>query len=523
MRSWLTYAVAGIGLGALAVVLATLPDLATAGIYAAVATLIAAAATATMPMIRLNRGTLPTNRATALLATAGPPTVVAVGASAPAWLTALFGPYATLRNPWHGYADTPVPPGAGPAAVTLALLTVAAAAGALALGGRRYVFAAAMPPAAACLLVLPTALHAERPVTAWVAFTVALVTGLGAALVKPTVSTATTHLRATAAVVCALTGAAGIAGSLATPGATLVALGIAAFAAGLTALLGRDPAVRRVAWLVAIAAALALPVTGAAAVHAPLRPSAFGVLAVAAVLVGLSWMLARPAMAAARPGEAAVVELGAYVGSAFALLLTLDSLRYTAAVLTIWGVLLGLAALRRDRTPRRRIWLVIGACLAELGAVWLLLGAAHVAVVEAYTLPFCAVAVVAGVIELHYRDDLSSWVAYGPALAAGFAPSLLLAVVGEGELWRRIALFIAGVAVLAIGAAYQRRAPTVIGAAVAIIVALHELVLLAMNSSVAGYFVFALGGLLLLGLGATFERRRRDIVRLRTTLRQMRS
>ncbi|MFC7482442.1 SCO7613 C-terminal domain-containing membrane protein [Luedemannella flava] len=226
-------------------------------------------------------------------------------------------------------------------------------------------------------------------------------------------------------------------------------------------------------------------------------------------------------MAANRPGEAAVVELGAYVGSAFALLLTLDSLRYTAAVLMVWGILLGAAALRRDRTAQVRIRLVLGACLAELGAVWLLMAAADVAVIEAYTVPFALVAVIAGAIELRYREDLSSWLAYGPALAAGFLPTLLLAVVGEGELWRRVALFIAGVAVLALGAQLQLRAPTVIGAAVAIIVALHELVLLALNSSVAGYFVFALGGLLLLGLGATFEKRRRDVVRIRGRLRQM--
>ncbi|WP_425560534.1 SCO7613 C-terminal domain-containing membrane protein, partial [Luedemannella flava] len=522
VRAWLTYAVAGVGLGAFAVVLAALPAWSTAGIYAAVATLIAAAATATMPMIRLRQGaTLPTNRATALVATAGPPAIIAVGASAPAWLTALFGPYQTLRAPWTGYADTPLPPNAEAAAITLALLTFAAGAAALALGGRRYVFAAALPPAAAFLLVLPTALHAPRPVTAWVAFIIALATGLGAALVRPTVPAATKQLRTTAGIICALTGAAGIAGSLATHTATLVGLGIAAFAAGLIALLGRDPVVRRVAWLVASAAALALPVTAAAAVGTSLRTSAFGVLAVAAVLVGLSWVLARPAMAANRPGEAAVVELGAYVGSAFALLLTLDSLRYTAAVLMVWGILLGAAALRRDRTAQVRIRLVLGACLAELGAVWLLMAAADVAVIEAYTVPFALVAVIAGAIELRYREDLSSWLAYGPALAAGFLPTLLLAVVGEGELWRRVALFIAGVAVLALGAQLQLRAPTVIGAAVAIIVALHELVLLALNSSVAGYFVFALGGLLLLGLGATFEKRRRDVVRIRGRLRQM--
>jgi hypothetical protein len=129
-------------------------------------------------------------------------------------------------------------------------LVAAAAAAALALRGQRYVLAAVPPTAGRAR---PRAADRARrgvAATPWVAIAVALATGLSAALVKPTVPLAARHLRVTALVVCALTGAAGIAGSLATPGATLATLGIITATALATALLGRDPAARRVAWLV---------------------------------------------------------------------------------------------------------------------------------------------------------------------------------------------------------------------------------------------------------------------------------
>ena len=76
---------------------------------------------------------------------------------------------------------------------------------------------------------------------------------------------ATTLLRGTAGLVCAMTGGAGLAGSLATRGATLTALGLVAAAALLAAALGRDPAARTVAWIVFSAAGFALPPTALAA------------------------------------------------------------------------------------------------------------------------------------------------------------------------------------------------------------------------------------------------------------------
>ena len=147
----------------------------------------------------------------------------------------------------------PLPQHAGPAAITLGLLAVAAGRAALIVGGRRYVLAAALPPVAALALVLPTALGAPRPVTAWVALAVVARHRPGRRPGRPTDPAATRSLRGTAAVVCALTGGAGIAGSLATPGPPWSRCVIAAFAARADGAAGSGPGRTQVAWLVAIA------------------------------------------------------------------------------------------------------------------------------------------------------------------------------------------------------------------------------------------------------------------------------
>jgi len=366
---------------------------------------------------------------------------------------------------------------------------------------------------------VPAAVGAPRPVTAWTCLAIALATGLGAALSpalpaprsgSAPVGTATRYLRGTAGVICAVTGAAGLAGSLATRASTLVALAIVLVGAVIAATLGRDPAVRMVAWVVAAAAAFALPVTAFAATGRPLPVAAFGVLAASGVLVWTAWALA------ARPGrrsEAGVVDLSAALGAAFALLLTLGSTAHAAAVLMVWGVLLGLAALRPDRTSARRHWLFRAALGAEVGACWLLLYSVQVGLAEAYTLPFAAVALLAGVIELRRRPDLSSWVAYGPALAGGFLPSLALVLVGEDTPWRWVTLFAAAVAAVIVGSWRRRLAPVVTGATVAVVVAVTQMIRLLIQGALVGAVLVAVAGAVLIAFGAVSEQRLRGALR----------
>ena len=141
----------------------------------------------------------------------------------------------------------------------------------------------------------------------------------------------------------------------------------------------------------------------------------------------MSW---RPGMVPAV--EAGVVGLCAALGAAFALLLTLlGSAAYAAAVLMVWGVLLG-PALRPDRR-RRRHWLFRAALAAEVARV----GCCCTPSRSGWPRRLPAVRrrglLVAGVIELGAGrpvvvDRLR------PALAGGFLPSLALVLVGQDTL-----------------------------------------------------------------------------------------
>jgi hypothetical protein len=89
-----------------------------------------------------------------------------------------------------------------------------------------------------------------------------------------------------------------------------------------------------------------------------------------------------------------------------------------------------------------------------------------------------------------------------------------------GEPSRRLLLGGAAVAVVVTGGVTRRQAPVLIGAAVLVLVALHELVVLWEEG--LRWIPLALGGLLLVSVGATYERRSRDMRRLRLTVGRMR-
>ena len=437
-----------------------------------------------------------------LMAAAVPLGLFAAVLSTPAWLTALVGPFQTLDRVWAGYAALPEARGAATALGTLLLLAPTSGGIAVILRGRRYVLAAVLPPLAAAAVVLPGALGASPRAVPWVAIAVAVATGLGAALTRPSLPVAATWLRATAGVVCAVTGAAGLAGSLATRTSTITALGVLAAGGLATALLGRDPLVRAVAWVVAGACGLALPLTAAVAAGAALRSAIFGMLIACAVLVLLAWGLAR----GERYADASVMEAVAALGAVTAVALAYGSVRHVAAALTICGLMLGLAALRNDREPEQRMWLVRSAIATELFACWLLLYGVHIGLPEAYTLPFALAALLAGVIEQRRRPQLSSWVVYGPALAGAFLPSVALILVGEDPPWRWVSVFLGAVAIVIVGSWRGWRAPVVTGATIAVGVAIVEMIWLLIEGQIAGAFLVGLVGVTLIVFGALAER-----------------
>jgi hypothetical protein len=208
------------------------------------------------------------------------------------------------------------------------------------------------------------------------------------------------------------------------------------------------------------------------------------------------------------------------------LLLTSDATRPAAAVCTLWGAALGVRALRSRRPtahPRpdlqRPRVLAAMAAGSELIGWWLLLASAQVAVPEAYTLPAALVALVAGGLALRSRPALSSWVAYGPGLGAALLPTLGSILVSEGQPLRRLLLGAGAVLVVLVGAGQRRQAPVLLGGAALVVLALHELA--AVWDLLPRWIYLAAGGFALIALAMTYERRRRDLLRLRGAVGRM--
>jgi hypothetical protein len=362
--------------------------------------------------------------------------------------------------------------------------------------------------------------------------------GLLAVAMRPRVTSGTGRLGAAGAglllavtVSAALLGA-GLAGALATRAATLAALAATVVAGVVAGAAARTPVARLIGGVGAVAAAVALGFTAGQAAGLALRETALVVLAVAALALAAGATLpavrgrTAPAIASAGPPvrSAAVLqgralEAAAHAGAVVALLLTLGSARYAALVCTLWGVVLGVRALvPGERRPVRHA-LVVAAAAMQAGAWWLLLAAGQVSVPEAYTVPAAGVALLAGVLAKRSRPHLTSWVAFGPALAAGLLPSAATVLVGEGQPVRRLVLGLAALVIVLVGARARLQAPVVAGGGVLILVALHEAVLV--WDLLPRWIPLAVAGLLLVGLAMTVERRRRDLARMRAAITRM--
>ncbi len=515
LRRWRpVYMVAGAAavlLGGVGVVVAALAGPAEPfGRYAALAFLCDTVAVVTvLPTLRREQVQVALTVAAVPAGIAFLPALVAV---APATFAVLAAPYTWLGHIWSGTptgtglaatgSDLGVRSG-GPfglqnAAVALVLLALAAAV------AGRAVRWAAVAPAALAVLTGAAALDARWPTVA----ALSLAIGVGSALLgarRPS---------AVLAFVAVATAGAGIAGLLATEPATLTGLAVVTVAATLCGLAGRRLAIRAAGWLVAVVGGATLALASALAADLALRWAALWVLAAAALALGGSAVL----QWATRRADARLVEATAHASAAAALLLAFGSLRHMAAVCTIWGLALGLRALW-PAEPGRSIR-VVAATASELLAYWLLLFANEVSLLEAYTVPAAGVALLGGWLAARARPTLHSWTAYGPALLAGFSPSLAAVLLTPGEPERRLALGIAAVAAVLAGALRRRQAPVIVGGAVLALLAVHEAVLV--WDLVPRWIPLAMAGLLLVGLAMTYERRRREIVRLRVTVGRMR-
>ncbi|MGK5445031.1 SCO7613 C-terminal domain-containing membrane protein, partial [Micromonospora sp. URMC 105] len=436
--------------------------------------------------------------------------VVATLAAAPVALTALFSPYDGAVEPWAGVPATAPLPGGWPAGAALLVLAAAGLAARQAQAGRAVVALPALPFAAAALPVLLVTAGAPWPVVPAVALLIGLAALLAAALSPPR-----PLLGAVAVPVGLLWTLAGLTGLAATRAGTLAGLALLVVAAVVAGVAGRRAEVRLTGCLVAVGAATGLAVTASLAAGLPLHTAGFAVLAVAAAALSVAPPLARRTPVAGRAAEGA-----AQAVALVALLLTAPAPRQAAAVCVLWGVAVALRVLRRGESAERR-WAFAGiAGGSELLGAWLLLADGGVVLLEAYTLPAAALALVAGVVALRSRPGLTSWPALGPGLAAGLLPGLVSVLVApEPQPWRRLLLGVAALGVVLAGATRRWQAPVVLGGTTLALLALHELV---RGWDLLPRWIFlAAGGFALIALAATYERRRRDLTRLRAAVGRM--
>ncbi|MGN9774211.1 SCO7613 C-terminal domain-containing membrane protein [Micromonospora sp. H33] len=459
------------------------------------------------------------------LAAAALPTVLALVSLAPALYVALVEPQRTLSRIWQGPPAellTPPPEAVDPTHVLTALLLTATAALAAVgfSGGRRSrAVPVVLPGTAVTLLITPVALGIGWRATTLAGLAVFTISMLGLALTPPPALVERARsirlARVLVFVIGLAAGGAGLAGSLATRELTLFTLGGAVGVGTVAALFGTTQRARILGWLFASLMAQLFVLTAGLVAGLAAVWSAFGVLAVGAALQVFAATLPRLRRPEAQR-EAATVEWSGYAAALIALALAYDSPRHIAALLAAWGAVLGVAAARPARRPVERRILFWAVVICEITAWWILMRVAAVALPEAYTLPFAALALLVGVLELRQHREISSWVAYGPALVAAFVPTLAIVLATDTSTLRQVLLLLGAVAVLIFGSMSQQQAPVIVGATVTAITAIHALF------SLGPWLALIPVGILLLILGASNERRRRAQERLQTALRGMR-
>ncbi|MFD0313776.1 SCO7613 C-terminal domain-containing membrane protein [Streptomyces flavalbus] len=208
------------------------------------------------------------------------------------------------------------------------------------------------------------------------------------------------------------------------------------------------------------------------------------------------------------------VEVAGAAAALLALGLAVTDPPVLALVLALTGVIAAATAVRADRRP-------VGCAAAALFvlAAWVRLAAWEVGTPEAYTLPVTVPALLVGVLRRRRDPGAASWTAYGPGLAATLVPSLL-AVWGDAHWLRPLLLGAAALLVTLVGARHRLQAPLLLGGAALLLTVLHELApyLVQVAGALPRWVPPALAGVLLLALGATYERRIADVRRWREAL-----
>ncbi|MGY1805310.1 SCO7613 C-terminal domain-containing membrane protein [Blastococcus sp. SYSU D00922] len=182
----------------------------------------------------------------------------------------------------------------------------------------------------------------------------------------------------------------------------------------------------------------------------------------------------------------------------------------TSGAVGAWGqvaVQLGIAGVAAGAYAivASRRWVGVVAVADLVVASWIAVGGAGIEAVEAYTLPAAVGLLVVALPQL--RAGAPSWAAEGAAAGVALVPSALVVVADPTAL--RLVLVIAAAALLTVvGTVLHRQAPFVIGAGVLLLVAVGRLGPYA--PLLPRWVTLGTAGLLLLVVGATYERRRQQ-------------
>lgn len=125
--------------------------------------------------------------------------------------------------------------------------------------------------------------------------------------------------------------------------------------------------------------------------------------------------------------------------------------------------------------------------------------------------PLALALLIVGAVRLARSAELRSWPALGPGLALLLVPSLLATFV-DAPLWRLVAIGVVAVGLIVLGAVARLQAPLILGAVIVVVHALRTFApqIAALYEATQWWMWVSVGGALLLWLGITFEKRRRD-------------
>ena len=230
----------------------------------------------------------------------------------------------------------------------------------------------------------------------------------------------------------------------------------------------------------------------------------------------VGWPAPAKALRPAPLSPALAVEASGYLAGLLALCLSAGDADVLSLVLALAGAAAGLVALRGER---RRAGALAAAVLVTASS-WVRLGLAGVHTPEAYTVSASCVLLGVGWVRRRRQAGVGSYEAYGAGLAVTLGPSLIAAWGDPG--WERpLLLGLGALAVTLLGAHHRLRAPLLMGGAVLLADAVHELAPTVVQSLglLPRWVPVALVGALLVYVGATYERRLVNARRIRRSYR----